>query len=312
MLQDKFVKIGFPRAMLYHKYAPMWTHFFKALHCQIVTSPNTNRAILDQGIQCSIDENCLALKIYLGHVQYLIDKVDYIFIPRIVCLYEGEALCDRLLALGDIVRNTFNKVQVLEYTVDRENRLDEPAGMIQIGLQLGRGLQETQQAYKEAVCALIAHKQAELDKQQALLNGETKGVCRILIVAHSYVTYDAMLGKMITRLLESMEAEVIYADVVNEQLSRHLSSRLSTDCYWTYNKELLGGIELYRNQIDGIVFLMAFPCGPDALIATLCQHTIHDLPLCVLNMDELQGDAGLKTRLESFVDILLLRKEKAV
>ena len=312
MSQEKDVKIGFPRALLYHKYAPMWIHFFKALNCKIITSPNTNRAILDQGIRYSIDENCLAVKIYLGHIQYLIGKVDYIFIPRIECLYKEEYLCVKLFALGDIVRNTFENVSILEYNVNKEKQMDELSGIIQIGLKLGRSLAQTRQAYNEAVCALIEHKQAELDKQLALLDSIPEPPCRILLVAHPYVTYDAMLGKLVTRMLEAMGAQVIFADVINEQLSRELSPRLSTDCYWTYNKELLGGIEFYRKQVDGIVFLMAFPCGPDALIATLCQHMIHDLPLCVLNMDELQGDAGLKTRLESFLDILLLRKEKVV
>lgn len=312
MLQEKAIKIGFPRALLYHKYAPMWTHFFRAINCQIITSPNTNRAILDQGIQYSIDENCLAVKIFLGHVHYLLDKVDYIFIPRIYCLHEQEEICVKLYALGDIVRNTFRNVHILEYTVDREKKQDELSGMVQIGLKLGRSLQQTRQAYNEAVCVWIEHQNTKLEKQLSLVKGSQKAQCRILIVAHVYVTYDAMLGKMVSRLLEEMGAEVIYADVVDEQLSRELSSRLSTDCYWTYNKHLLGGIEFYRNQVDGIVFLMAFPCGPDALIATLCQHMIHELPFCVLNMDELQGDAGLKTRLESFVDILMLRKERSL
>ncbi len=312
MSQEKDVKIGFPRALLYHKYAPMWTHFFRSLNCQIITSPNTNRAILDQGIKYSIDENCLAVKIFLGHIQYLIGKVDYIFIPRIECLYEGESLCVKLFALADIVRNTFDNVPMLEYTVDKEKRIDELSGMIHVGLQLGRNLSEIQHAYSESVCALIDHQRAQQDKQLALLDVDVEPKCRILLVAHSYVNYDALLGKNVTRILESLGAQVIYADIVNEQIARELSPRLSEDCYWTYNRELLGGIEFYRERVDGIIFLMAFPCGPDALIASLCQHVIQDIPLCMLNMDELQGDAGLKTRLESFIDILLLKKEKAL
>ncbi|MEZ4671739.1 MAG: acyl-CoA dehydratase activase-related protein [Anaerolineae bacterium] len=312
MLQEKAIKIGFPRALLYHKYGPMWMHFFRALHCQILTSPNTNRAILDQGLQYSIDENCLAVKIFLGHVQYLIGKVDYIFVPSFNCLHENEEICVKLSALGDIVRNTFKNVQLLDYIVDQSKHQDELSGLTEIGRKLGYNPSQTRQAYDEAVSVLAEHKQAELEKQLVLLTQEPDAKCRILVVAHSYVMHDAILGKLITRFLEEMGTEVIIADVVDEQLARTLSTRLSSDCHWTYSKSLMGGIEFYRNQVDGIVFLMAFPCGPDALIATLCQHMIQDLPLCVLNMDELQGDAGLKTRLESFVDILLLRKEKSL
>ena len=89
-----------------------------------------------------------------------------------------------------------------------------------------------------------------------------------------------------------------------------LSERISRDLYWTYNKELLGAIEFYRKKIDGIVFLMVFPCGPDALVVNLCQNKINDLPISVITLDELEGDAGLKTRLESFADILKIKKAK--
>ncbi len=75
---------------------------------------------------------------------------------------------------------------------------------------------------------------------------------------------------------------------------------------------MLMRISIWMARLGGaLIFLMAFPCGPDALMVSLCQHVIEDTPLCVLNMDELQGDAGLKTRLESFVDILRLKKEQA-
>jgi len=60
--------------------------------------------------------------------------------------------------------------------------------------------------------------------------------------------------------------------------------------------------------VDGIIFLVTFPCGPDALTTNLCQNKLKKL-MIVITIDELWGEAGLKTRLESFVDILKLRKQ---
>jgi predicted nucleotide-binding protein (sugar kinase/HSP70/actin superfamily) len=51
--------IGLPRALLYYKFVSMWTSFFQLLGCEVVISPDTNRQILEWGIQHSIDENCL-------------------------------------------------------------------------------------------------------------------------------------------------------------------------------------------------------------------------------------------------------------
>ena len=309
MPRETPVRIGLPRGLLYHTYGIMWNHFFRSLGCQVITSPETNRQILEAGIRWSIDENCLAVKIFLGHVAYLQDKADYIFIPRIKSSYHHEATCVKLIALGDIVRNTFENIRVLEYSVDVTNRLYELPGILKVGVQVHWNPLRVLLAYRQAFASLLRRKQELSQKQAALLKQDDPSAVRILIVGHTYIAYDMLLGKTIASLLEKQGAQVLYADRAPHETARELSANLSSDLYWSYNKELLGGIEIYRRAIDGIVFVMAFPCGPDSLVACLCQHRITDIPMCVLTMDELQGDAGLKTRLESFVDILRLKKE---
>lgn len=301
--------IGLPRALLYHKYAPLWTTFFRELRCQVVVSPNTNRPILERGVRQAIDENCLAVKIFLGHVDYLLDKADYIFIPRIEQLHRLEKMCVKLFALGDIARNTFPGIRILEYNVNEQQQISEKAGMIQIGLRLNPHRPTVLRAIERAHSALAEHNRTELIKQNHAL--EHPSDCRVLLVAHAYITHDALMGKIVTQILKQLEVDVILADVIDVDQARSRYVNISQDVYWTYSKELLGGIDVYKPMVDGIVFLMAFPCGPDALMSCLCQLVIDDIPLCVLNMDELQGDAGLKTRLESFVDILRLKKEKS-
>lgn len=80
------IKIGIPKALLYYKYGELWTTFFEELDCDVIISPNTSKQILDMGIKLSVDEACMAMKIYMGHVHYLIDKCDYILVPRLKCL----------------------------------------------------------------------------------------------------------------------------------------------------------------------------------------------------------------------------------
>lgn len=308
MIKHKHARIGIPRALIYHKYAPMWSHFFRSIGCDLLISPNTNRAILEQGTQYAIDENCLAVKIYLGHVQYLIGKVDYIFIPRIVSLFKGEYMCVKMFALADIVRNTFENTSILEYSVDTSTHEYQLIGMMKMGLQLNNNFVTVAKAYIHARQALAAYNQAQLKKQLTMLSNESASNCHVLLVAHSYITNDALLGKEVIKLLNHHNVEVVYAHIVDENIARRLSAKISTDLYWTHNKDLLGAIEFYKDKVDGIIFLMAFPCGPDALVINFCQNTITDIPISVLVLDELSGDAGLKTRIESFVDILRFKK----
>ena len=54
--------IGLPRAMLYYRYKDLWETFFKELNCDIITSEETSKKTLTDGINLSIDESCLPFK----------------------------------------------------------------------------------------------------------------------------------------------------------------------------------------------------------------------------------------------------------
>ncbi|MBN1503961.1 MAG: hypothetical protein JW952_02740, partial [Candidatus Eisenbacteria bacterium] len=60
--------IGIPRALLYHRYHLLWEAFFTALGERVVVSPPTNRGILDLGLQHSLTDICLPVKLACGHV----------------------------------------------------------------------------------------------------------------------------------------------------------------------------------------------------------------------------------------------------
>ena len=116
--KNKKNRIGLPRALHFHKYRIFWEDFLNRMGFEVIVSPETNQQILKRGANLAVDERCLSLKIYLGHIEWLAGKVDYIFLPRIVSLYRGENACTKFMALNDIVRNTFPNVKLLEYTID--------------------------------------------------------------------------------------------------------------------------------------------------------------------------------------------------
>jgi len=62
--------------------------------------------------------------------------------------------------------------------------------------------------------------------------------------------------------------------------------------------------------VDGIIFLVTFPCGPGSLANEVCQRRVKNVPVMSIILDELQGEVGLRTRLESFVDIIKMKNKK--
>ena len=127
--------------------------------------------------------------------------------------------------------------------------------------------------------------------------------------SHPYNIYDNYIGEPIIKKLESMGIELIYADLLDKKTARMYAEKLSPTLYWTYSKELIGAIGYYRYSVDGIIFLTAFPCGPDSLVNELMIRKIDNIPVTSILVDEQSSTTGLETRLESFIDIIKERRK---
>ena len=276
------IKIGIPKALLYYKYKDLWCNFFENLGCDVVISPNTNKETIEIGKKYVLDEACISLKIFMGHVHYLIDKCDYVFIPRISCLKKGEKVCTNFMAIYDLCRNTFDK-DFLHCNIDVTHGEDEEYAFIGLGLELGFSFRKSRDAYKKAKLHEKLMNERRYSKQKMLLASSEK--TKILLVGHPYNYSDNYDPKYL---------EVDYKKIAPKN-------------YFTYNKELLGSIAFYQNFVDGIILVSAFPCGPDSLSNEMIIRK-KKIPLLVLTIDELDSNTGLITRLESFIDILNERR----
>lgn len=90
-------KVGIPRALFYYKFYPFWTTFFNELGVETVVSEKTTKKILDDGVKSCVDEACLAIKVFYGHVLNLKDRVDYLG-SQDSQVYQKENLYARNLA----------------------------------------------------------------------------------------------------------------------------------------------------------------------------------------------------------------------
>ena len=177
------------------------------------------------------------------------------------------------------------------------------SAFIELGLYLGFSYNKTVNAYKKALETDKKVKNNLLLKQTNTLNNSNK---KILIVGHSYNIYDEMIGKPIINTLEENNFSIIYADICDE---KEKNDELSSSIYFTYNKELIRAINYYKEYVDGIIIISAFPCGPDSIVNDLIIRKTKDIPIINLIIDEVSSNTGILTRLESFMDII--NKESA-
>ena len=299
------VKIGLPCAFTYYYFSDLWKIFFKELNIDYIESPPTNKEIISKGMSRANDEMCLSFKIYLGHIDYLKDKCDYILVPRIDNYGKSNQTCTNFLAAFDIINNLF-ETKILDYNINLEGNNNELDGFLRIGKLLNKSRYDVIKAYNKAILDTYKIKQNKIKKNIKAL--ENDGL-KVLLVSHSYNTYDAYIGKQITDYLEEMGVTIIYSDMFDDKETNKLAYKLSDTIYFKYSKDNIGSIKLVQEKVDGIIFLSAFPCGLDSLVNELVMRKINK-PYLNLIMDESYSLTGIKTRIESFVDILEQRRQK--
>ncbi len=306
-VRSKPLVIGLPRAFLYERYSVLWKTFFETLEMETLVSGKTNRALLDAGTQVSIDETCLSTKIFMGHVQSLIGKCDYILIPRISNFGRHRNMCTKFESLYDMARNLFRSTgqKFISYNIDVLNKIDEEKAFTDLGITLGHERKESRAAYRKARKAQDERWKKQVEAEEALYK---KPGIKVLLAGHSYVVDDAYIGRPVKEYLKGMDVTPIRADRVDRSKALKLSEKVSPTIKWEINREILGSIQMHKDMVDGLILLSAFPCGPDSMVNEMIQRKYTGIPILNIVLDNQDGTAGLETRLESFTDIIRMKR----
>ena len=301
----KKVRIGIPRAFLYYRYYILWKTFFEGIGCTLVVSSNTNREIVENGKVLSVDEACLPSKIYLGHVKELSSKCDYILVPRVCNYGKGNRVCMKFNGLYDVVNNLFED-RILDYDIDYLKGKFEVFGFIRMGFKLRVNIFRVLYYYVKGKIKEKRYYLSLCNKQDKIFRSDR---VKVLIVAHPYVVYDEYLSGNIIRYFRDNDIDVLYSDRLDRKISIDYAYDFSNTLYFIYSKESIGSAFYYKDNVDGIIFLSSFPCGPDSLVNELAIRKLDGVPSINITVDESTADSGLMTRLESFTDIIRARRD---
>lgn len=305
-------KIGIPRGMLYYEYNLMWEDFFNKLGLEVVISPKTNKDILNSGISKCVDEACLPVKIFHGHVEYLKDKVDYIFIPRIMSLHRKEYGCPKHLGLPDMVKNSIEDLPIiLDPTFNFKDSKSLRNTFLDIGRLFSKNYYTIAKAFYDARENQFKYNEALLTKLDNYMRTDVLNRINILVLGHSYNTYDEFLNMGILKKLEDSNVNIILSACVSEDDYREYSSNYTKRIFWTHGRKIIGSAcyLMDKKLVDGIIYLSAFGCGLDSVLIHLVSKVASekDIPMMQLTLDEQTGEAGLITRYEAFLDMMKWR-----
>jgi len=305
--------IGIPQALSYYYFYPLWHSFFTQLGFDIKTSGLTHRHKLDAGIAIVPGEACLPLKCYFGHLLSLINEVDFIFVPRLVCLKKKPKIklgCPKLIGLPDMVRALVPQAHILTLDIDLRNE-PEVKSYMKMARSLGARTGDAQRAYRAAFNEFKQYKK-ERSQAASALNKAGNNKITIGLLGHSYLLQDNYLNFNLTKKLSDLECCVIDCHSFStDEIEMELPHVESVS--WYFEEELLGAALrfLHMDNISGLIYLVSFGCGAGSITNEIVELEILKdctIPRLRIIIDEYTGEAGLMTRLESFVDMLRLKK----
>lgn len=292
------MKIGIPKGLLYCKYHIFAETFFKELGLEIITSPDTNKYILNMGIKYCVDEACLPIKVFHGHVAYIKDKCDIILIPRIMQLNKNEFICPKFCGLPEMILNNIpNMPEALTYPIYAFSKNKFRNWILNIGLRFSKNLLEINKAYKKAL------------KAQELYTtplNNTNFTRNIALVGHPYNLYDSFTNMNIIKKLHKLKIGIFTEKDVNKIEVNDEIKHLFKKPFWTFAKNSYGFSTYFaeNKKIDGIIYISSFACGIDSVVIELIKDRLKNFPFLVLKIDEQTGEAGFDTRIEAFSDML--------
>lgn len=323
------MKVGVPRALMFYRYYPFLRAFLEECGCEVMPSPPTNLSILGRGTDLCVDDVCVAVKVLFGHVSYLEERVDAVLIPRLVTVEKKDYdtfTCPKLIAAPDMVRFSFPRLpSLLEFVVDL-SKAPWWWGCVRLGRQLDASLLRIYRAYNGAAEEQKRYEELLLegllpaDALARLYNGNgfsppsylSQRDVNVAVVGHPYLLGDPLVNKRLIHWLDANEARVICSTMLDEEVIEYESEQL-TPISWSYEKELLAAVShfLKREDIDGVIYLTSFGCGPDSMITEIARREIEPSGgqvLLEMVLDEHSAESGIRTRAEAFVDMLRYRK----
>ncbi len=302
-------RIGIPRALMFYRYFPFWHTFFERLGWKVMVSEGTRQK--EKIIY--FEDSCLPMKLLVTHAAFLKDKVDHLFIPRLVSVHRTYIMCPKFRGAPDVVRlATERNVSVIDEIIDlRKGGISLLQSFLKIGEKLGASRQEIKKAFQEAEASFSKFQKAWMDRinrlptgqlfemnvptpalrrvqgcpEPHMVQGATSSVelggkeiglpLRVAFVGHPYNLYDIDINKDLLTLTKSLEMEIITSDLLSEKEIDREVSDLSKEIYWSSGREIVGSLfHFLSGGVDGVVFLTSFKCGIDALLQEFIKRRL--------------------------------------
>ncbi len=308
----KNYRIGIPRIFFFNDFLPFWSTLLWELGFEVELSSNTNRQIINKGIENILSESCLPHKIAHGHIKDLMNKnVDVIFLPSFINFNPDSKsmrsfACPYAQTMPYIADIAFGKIQFLKPIINFERGREYLIKQIYHSLKpfhisksdIRHAFTKAEEMQKKFTVAV---------KKRGVEILENLSERTIVIVGRSYNAFDSGMNLEIPKKLAALGVFSIPMDYLSLEIV-DISSKW-TNMYWRSGQNILSAAEIIRdNPKLFAIYIGNFSCGPDSFIQRFFEQSMANKPFLLIEIDEHSADAGVITRCEAFLDSISSRE----
>lgn len=307
-------KIGIPRVLNMYEDYPFWFTFFTKLGFRVELSPDSSKAVYEQGIETMPSESvCYPGKLTHGHIVSLIDQgCTTIFYPCITFAAEEESNADNhfncpiVTSYPEVLKNNVERLREenIKFLIPFLP-LHNKEGLIERLIEeLGPALDLSNEEIEQAVeAAWEEQKRFRADMramgEAALQRIKEEGLTGIVLAGRPY-HIDPEINHGIPELINSLGMAVLSEDSIAHlgQVERPL--RVVDQ--WSYHSRLYAAADFVTTQPNlELVQLNSFGCGLDAITTDQVQEILEAKGklYTVLKIDEGSNLGAARIRLRS-------------
>lgn len=308
----KNITVGLPAALHLFDELPFWQKFFAELGISTITSEPI-KTVLNRGKRLAGAEFCAPIAALHGHVDYLLTKADYIFLPFYI---------EHKPASKAVRRQYCYYTQFAPAVVSLVNRPDVRKRILMpLEKYLYSSFYDKVQLYK-TLSPLLNSKTAFFDittayqnaldykakytrqlKQIYLNETADTDTFHVVLLGRPYTTLARSMNKAIPDIFAAMGVKTFFQDMVpTSQDGSEAITSLLDEIHWHYASTILATAEtVARSEKSYPVLLTSFKCTPDAFVIDYFKNIMdtHKKPYLILQLDEHDSNVGYETRIEA-------------
>ena len=306
--------IGLPAALFMIDDMPLWKRFFQTLGFKVVTS-EACKAPVALGKKLARAEFCAPIAAFHGHVAWLTDKADFLFLP----FYLESERPDR-----DVRRQHCYYTQYAPSLVHAagiqglKDRCISPvfAGPVEAFQNQARLYAALRRALPVEITFAqfaSAHRDAMQFQREvkedlrAVFRRETENTSEVsvVLIGRPYTCLPATMNKRIPEFLGSLGVKAFFQDMLTYSERDVEDIREVLDLvHWNHAAKILESAEVVANR-KGLypVLVTSFKCAPDSCTVEFFRRILDakGKPYLILELDEHESSVGYETRIEAAV-----------